>query len=93
MTKAQLKTAYVNWNREIGKLADRQAQIIQELQELCAAHNGRRSCCLENLIEYLVKEGLTFKALNLAEEYYKIDGQEEALRNLALATDNFDNAI
>ena len=28
--------------------------------------------------------------MNLASEYYKIEGQEEALRKLAVATNNFE---
>ncbi|MCD8214406.1 MAG: hypothetical protein LUC97_01975 [Clostridiales bacterium] len=93
MTKSQLKAAYVNWNKEISKLSDRQIEIIRELQSLCEENNCPKSCCLERLVENLVKEGLVFKAMYLVEEYYKIDGQEEALRTLALATDNFDNAV
>ncbi len=93
MTKSQLKEAYINWNIEIGNLNDRKTDIIHQLQEMCTAHNTDKSCCLVRLVESLVKEGLTFEALNLAEEYYNIDGQNEALRKLALATNNFDNAV
>lgn len=91
MTKAQLKEEYRKWNINIGKLDERQNEIFHELQELCAEKgDGNKWCCMEKLVEELVKTGNTYKALALVKEYYEIEGQHEALRNLATATNNFE---
>ena len=47
-------------------------------------------CCIEKLVEELTKKGYVYTAMNLISEYYNICGQEEALLNLALATNNFE---
>ncbi|MCM1579333.1 MAG: hypothetical protein NC078_11095 [Ruminococcus sp.] len=91
MTKAQLKEKYTAWNISIGKLDERKNEIFHELQELCAEKgDGHKWCCLQKLVEELVKTGNAYKALDLMREYYEIEGQQEALRNLATATNNFD---
>lgn len=91
MTKKQLKEAYTNWNREITKLRERKREIFKELQEMCAEKgDGNRWCCIEKLVEELTKKGYVYTAMNLISEYYNICGQEEALLNLALATNNFE---
>lgn len=38
----------------------------------------------------MTKKGYVYTAMNLISEYYNICGQEEALLNLALATNNFE---
>lgn len=91
MTKAQLKEKYTEWNINIGKLDDRKAEIFHELQELCAEKgDGNKWCSIEKLVEELTKTGNVYKALNLMKEYYEIEGQKEAFRNLAIATRNFE---
>lgn len=91
MTKKALKEKYKQWNKEISALEERQREIWRELQEMNAEKgDGHKWCCMEKLIEGLTKAGLTYKAMNLASEYYKIEGQHEALRNLATATNNFE---
>lgn len=37
-----------------------------------------------------MKRGQTIKTMQLLSEYYKICGKEEALRELAIATNNFE---
>lgn len=91
MTKKELKQKYTEWNKEITALDQRQAEVFHELQDLCQAKgDGKRWCCLEKLVEELVKAGETYKAIQLAGEYHNIEGQKEAFRNLAIATNNFD---
>ncbi len=91
MTKKQLKEKYTEWNKEIAKLDAEKTRIFHELQELCAEKgDGKRWCCMEKLVEELAKTGNVYRAMNLASEYYKIEGQETALRNLAIATNNFE---
>ena len=45
---------------------------------------------MEKLVESLTKAGLTYQAMEKVSEYYKIEGQKEALKNLAIATNNFE---
>lgn len=91
MTKQKLKEAYSNWNKEISKLDDRKIEIFHELQEMCSKNgDGNRWCSIEKLIEELVKKGHVYKTTKLISEYYNICGQQEALRILATATNNFD---
>lgn len=91
MTKAQLKAKYTEWNINIGKLDERRIEIFHELQEMCAEKgDGHKWCSIQKLVEELVKTGNAYKALDLMREYYEIEGQHEALRNLATATYNFE---
>lgn len=52
--------------------------------------DGKRWCSIEKLVEELAKTGNIYKAMDLVSEYYKIEGQNEALRDLAIATNNFE---
>ena len=91
MTKQQLKAAYTEWNKEITKLDNRKTEIFHELQQLCAEKgDGHKWCSIEKLVEALAKAGNTYKAMELAAEYYEICGKEEALRSLATKTNNFE---
>ena len=90
MTKNELKQKYTEWNRQITALDQKQKEIFQELQDLCQEKgDGKRWCCLEKLVETLVKAGEGYRPLQLAREYHVIEGQKEALRNFAIATNNF----
>ena len=91
MTKKESKEKYTEWNKEISALEDRKNEIWRELQEMNAEKgDGHKWCCMEKLIEGLTKAGLVYKTMNLVSEYYMIEGQQEALRNLAIATRNFE---
>ena len=91
MTKKELKEKYTEWNKEISALEDRKEEIWCELQEMNKEKgDGHKWCFLEKLIEGLTKAGLVYKTMNLVSEYYMIEGQQEALRNLAIATRNFE---
>ena len=52
--------------------------------------DGNRWCCMEKLVESLTKAGLVYQVMQKVSEYYKIEGQKEALKNLAIATNNFE---
>lgn len=91
MTKQKLKEAYVNWNKEITKLGNRKTEIFNKLQEMCKEKgDGHCWACMEKLVEELAKKGYIYQAMQLVNEYYKISGQEEALRNFAIVTNNFE---
>lgn len=90
MTKKKLKEKYTEWNKEISALDTRQREIWKELQEMNAEQGGKKWCCMERLIEDLCKAGLVYRAMQRVSEYYEIEGQKEALRNLAVATNNFE---
>lgn len=91
MTKAQLKEKYTEWNKTITALDKRKTQIFHELQELCFEKgDGHKWCGIEKLTEELIKKGQTYKAMQLVSEYYEICGKEEALKDFAIATNNFE---
>ena len=91
MTKKALKEKYTEWNKEISALDARQSEIWEELQEMSATRgDGNRWCCMEKLVESLTKAGLVYQVMQKVSEYYKIEGQKEALKNLAIATNNFE---
>lgn len=91
MTKKQLKEKYIEWNKNITKANERQTKIFHELQELCVIKgDGKRWCNIEKLVEELTKTGNIYKAMALISEYYRIDGKNEALRDFAIATNNFE---
>lgn len=89
MTKAQIKEKYIEWNKEITKLEGQQEYIFNKLKELNVEHgDGTESCSIDMLVIKLSKSGWAFNALQLYTRYCNIEGQKEALRKLALATDN-----
>lgn len=91
MTKAQLKEKYTEWNKKITALEERKAQIFHKLQELCFEKgDGHKWCGIEKLAEELIKRGQIYNTMQLVSEYYEICGKEEALRDLAIATKNFE---
>ena len=91
MTKKALKEKYTEWNKGISTLDARQSEIWEELQEMSTTRgDGNRWCCMEKLVESLTKEGLVYQVMQKVSEYYKIEGQKEALKNLAIATNNFE---
>lgn len=91
MTKERLREKYLEWNREIGGLGDRKTEIIKELQEMCVAEgDGICWCGLEKLTKAVTDGANNYTALHLYAEYHEICGREEALRDLALATNNFE---
>ena len=91
MTKKALKEKYTEWNKEISALDARQSEIWEELQEMSATRgDGNRWCCMEKLVESLTKAGLVYQVMQKVSEYYQIEGQKEALKNLAIATNNFE---
>lgn len=91
MTKKALKEKYTEWNKEISALEERKSEIWHELQNMNAEKgDGHKWCCMEKLIEGLTKAGMVYQTMNLVSEYYKIEGQQEALKNLAITTNNFE---
>jgi len=91
MTKKALKEKYTEWNKEISALENRKNELWRKLQDMNAEKgDGHKWCCMEKLIEGLTKAGLVYATMNIVSEYYKIEGQQEALRNLAIATNNFE---
>lgn len=90
MAKKALKEKYMEWNKEITALDKRQGEIWEELKEMNATRgDGNGWCCMEKIVEGLTKAGLIYQAMGKVSEYYQIEGQKEALKNLAIATNNF----
>lgn len=90
MTKSQMKEKYIEWNISITKLNERKYEIFNELQELCVEKGVKQKWCnMEKMIEELIKTGNAREALNLMEEYYKIEGQNVALENFSTITNDF----
>lgn len=90
MTKMQLRQTYDEWNKEITKLNERKAKFFCELQELCGEINGGKPNNIEMAVIYLLSASVNiYTIMDLISEYYRIEGQQEALKKLALATDNF----
>lgn len=91
MTKAQLKEKYTEWNKEISALDARKTEIFHKLQDLCFEKgDGNKWCGIERLVEELSKAGHIYEAMNLVSEYYEICGKHEALKDFAIATNNFE---
>lgn len=91
MTKKQLKEKYTEWNITISKLSERETEIFHKLQDLCEEKgDGKRWCGIEVLVEKLVANGEVYRTMQLVSEFYEIKGKQEALREFALATKNFD---
>ena len=92
MTKKQLQDKYNEWNKSISKeWWERRDEIFHELQELSATKgDGHRWCSMEALVASLKDEIVqSHRASWLLQEYYKIEGKMDALRDLAKATENF----
>lgn len=91
MTKKELKEKYTEWNKQISALDKRQDEIWEELKDMNVKKgDGNRWCCLEKLVEELTKVGKGYWAIGKVSEYYKIEGKKEALKELAIATNNFE---
>lgn len=92
MTKAQLREAYVEWNKAITiELHDRCSEIFKQLQELNAEYgDGHRWCSITENVKHLIGTTKEMKAFDLMKEYNEINGKWEALVDLAVATKNFE---
>ena len=91
MTKTQLKEKYTEWNKSISKLSERKDEVFHKLQDFCEEKgDGKRWCGIEILTEKLIANGEVYKTMQLVSEYYEIQGKQEALKEFAIATKNFD---
>ena len=91
MTKKELKEKYTEWNKEISALEERKTDIFHKLQNMNAEKgDGHKWCCIEALVEGLTKAGFVYAAMGIVSEYYEIVGEQEALKKLAIATNNFE---
>ena len=93
MTKAQLKSKYEEWNKNITELENRQKEIFEMLQNLNEKHgNGCKYCSVTDNVLSIIRlspENAYF-VIGLKGEYDEITGKMEALRDLAIATNNFE---
>lgn len=91
MTKKVLKEKYMEWNKEISALEQRKEEIWNKLQDMNEEKGGgQKWCSMVKLVEELMRAGLTYQTMDIVSEYYQIEGQQEALRKLATATNNFE---
>lgn len=92
MTKQTLKDKYTNWNKAITLLSEREMTIFREMQKLNAEYgDGYKWCSMNANMEGLIKKGYdSCKVYELIAEYNNIKGRNEALREFAIATKNFE---
>lgn len=91
MTKTELKEKYTEWNKSITKLTERKNEIFHELEDLCEEKAYVHHWCSINfLVKKLIANGKANITMQLVSEYYEIRGKQEALREFAVATKNFD---
>lgn len=97
MTKAKLKEQYDNWNQANGwRKQEENTQIFKSMQELNKNYGtGTMWCSInQNLRDIITKEGQRADVINRAMElyakYHENNGRWESLKELALATNNFE---
>ena len=93
MTKAQLKEKYLEWNKKIGK-AYFEDKTLNALQDLCVEYgDGKRWCSYRRCLEEIIKGGNAMaisRAFGLYETNNKNEAQMDAMKDLAIATKNFE---
>ena len=91
MTKAKLQEKYKEWNRNIGILDRKADEAFTELQELNAEYGtGERWCNAFMNLKGLIGTAKETRAEMLYNQIQQARGQMESLRELALATNNFE---
>lgn len=92
MTKAQLKEKYLEWNKKITK-AREEDKTLEALKDLCEKYgDGHRWCSWKQCLIAIIQGGDALAvsvALSLYDENIANDAKEEALRDFAKATNNF----
>lgn len=91
MTKGQVKEIYRDWNGEITG-ASQQDNSLNTLKDLCEGFgDGNRYCSWEKCLEEIIKggnRGAILRAFQAYNYHMTIEGAGEALKRLALMTDN-----
>ena len=93
MTKPQLKNKYEEWNRNITELETRQKEIFLILQNMNEKYgDGCKYCSVsDNMLQIIrLSPENAYFAIGLKSEYDEITGRMIALKDLALATNNFE---
>lgn len=93
MTKTQLKSKYEEWNKDITELVNRQEEIFGILKKLNGKYgDGKEYCSIsENVIAIIrLSPEHSYFAIGLKGEYDEIEGKMNALRDLSVATNNFE---
>jgi hypothetical protein len=90
MTKQQLKEKYIQWNIEISNTRERNTEIFHEMQQIARDNNLVVYCSMEMLLGELIQHNIKVdRVLQLYALYYRNEGKQQALHDLAIATDNF----
>ena len=91
MTKGQVKEIYRDWAGEIYG-AYHENTTLENLKDLCEKHgDGRRWCSWEKCLEEIIKGGNRSAILRAFQEYnfyMQIQGANDAVRDLAIKTNN-----
>ena len=93
MTKQTLRDKYIEWNQNITKKERRQEEIFKTLQNMNVRYgDGVRYTSIETNAIMIIANDTTYayRVLNLINEYNEICGMKTALKDLALATNNFE---
>lgn len=90
MTKKQLKEQYIEWNKEITAMESDKSRYIQNLKDLCLASGICPTCSITENVKLLATTEHAYTALHIFSCYSEIDGKQEALRELAIRTKNFE---
>ena len=92
MTKAQLKEAYKEWNRNLSSSHfNKRDEYFKELQELNAEFgDGKKWCSAVQNLKGLIGTEKEWRAFDLYDRLQQEEGAWEAFTNLAIATKNFE---
>lgn len=78
------------WNKSITSLQTQKDNIFHTLQDIAEEYEIPRYCSIEMITVELTRKNVpSFKWFSLVEEYYRIDGEFNALRDFLVITDNF----
>lgn len=92
MTKQKLKEAYLEWNRNIGKEMEASRSYLQQARDVVKSSGGHAYYNWKYLIieaSEVCNHIQIGKIIELYGERCRTDGKFDALRNLAIATNNF----
>ena len=90
MMKVKMKARVGLWKRNILNLENGRLNVLYALQDIAEENGIARFSSVEILTVELSKACIpSFKWFNYVEEYYRIDGEYNALLKFLVTTDNF----
>ena len=90
MKKAEMIERVSAWNKSITALQEQKDNIFHTLQDIAEEYDIPRYCSIEMITVELIRKGIpSFKWFSFVEEYYRMDGECNALGDFLVRTDNF----